>query len=361
VTEQGQVAQPAAQAGSSWYRDWRVWLGVAITVLCLWYAMRGIPLEDVRQAMADADLVMLWVVSVPAYVLSVFFRSLRWRHLTNPIAPIPRMVLFRAESIGFMVNNIVPLRIGELVRTWYLARESGTSTSAILGTVVLERVLDVVCVLLMAAGALALMGGDSSETAMFSQGAKWLLPAALVPLGGLILLRVAPAPMIAIARFFTSPFPARLGKLVEDLLTRFIDGLGALSGGMHLFWIVLHSLIIWLIFSTLPFYAALYAFGLELGGPLETLVTTWVLLAAVGVAVAVPSAPGFVGPYQVAFSMVLTRFGVPPATAFAVGLLAWFVFWATLTLQGLLLVYLGGLSLGELTQETGKDPSEARR
>ena len=357
MTEGPTAIEAAPRRAAAWYRDWRVWLGVAITVLCLWYALRGIPLADVREAVAKADLLLLLLVSVPAYVGSVLFRSLRWRHLTNPIAPIPRMTLFRAESIGFMVNNLVPLRIGELVRTWYLARESKTSTSAILGTVVLERVLDVVCVLLMAVGALALVGSDSSETAMFSEGAKWLLPAAFIPLGGLILLRVAPAPMIAIARVFMTPFPARFGKRVEDLLTRFIDGLGALSGGTHLFWIVFHSVMIWLVFSTLPFYAALYAFDLDLGGPFETLTTTWILLAAVGVAVALPSAPGFVGPYQVAFSMVLTRFGVPPATAFAVGLLAWFVFWVTLTLQGLLLVYLGGLSLGELTQDTGKDPS----
>lgn len=349
------LAQPSR--ARSWYRDWRVWLGVSITVLCLWYAMRGIPLADVKRAMADADLLLLIAVSVPSYVASVWVRSLRWRHLTNPIASISRSTLFRAESIGFMVNNLVPLRIGELVRTWYLARETRASASAILGTVVLERVLDVVCVMLMAAGAVALLGGESSDTGMLSRGAKWLLPAAAIPLGGLILLRVVPDRVIALAGFVTKPLPERIGAVVAGLLARFIEGLGALSGGRHLFWIVLHSLAIWLVFSTLPFAAALYAFDLDLGTPLQTLTTTWILLAAVGVAVAIPSAPGFVGPYQVAFSMVLTRFGVPPATALAIGLLAWFIFWATLTLQGLLLLRVGGLSLDELTQVSGKDPN----
>jgi uncharacterized protein (TIRG00374 family) len=352
-------ATPLAEPSPArrWFWDWRVWLGVAITVGCLWYTMRGIPLGDVRQAMASADVLMLIVLSVPSYVLSVYVRALRWRHLTNPIASIPRMTLFRAEAIGFMVNNIVPLRIGELVRTWYLARESRTSVSAILGTVVLERVLDVVCLLLMALGALALMGGESDDSGMLSRGAMWLLPAAALPLGGLILLRVAPERMIAIAGFVTKPLPEHIGVLVTSLLERFIEGLGALSGGSHLFWILLHSLTIWLVFSTVPFLAAVYAFDLDLGTPIQVLTTTWVLLAAVGVAVALPAAPGFFGTYQMAFSIVLTRFGVPPATALAIGLLAWFVFWVTLTLQGLLLLRVGGLSLEELTQASGKDPS----
>jgi uncharacterized membrane protein YbhN (UPF0104 family) len=73
-------------------------------------------------------------------------------------------------------------------------------------------------------------------------------------------------------------------------------------------------------------------------------------LAAVGVAVAIPSAPGFFGTYQLAFSAVLVAFKVDPATALAMGVLAWFVFWITLTLQGLLMLRFEPTNLAEISR-----------
>jgi len=340
--------EPAAVFRHHWLRDWRVWLGVAISVVCLWLVMRGIPIAEVAAAMERADLPLLLALSVPAYVANVVVRALRWRHLTNPIAPISRATLFRGASIGFMVNNLAPLRIGELVRSWYVARESSTSTSAILGTVVLERVVDVVTVLAIAAVALAWLGVESEETGLLREGAILTIPVALAPLFALLALRLAPDRVIAIVHFFARPFPEGMGHTLESALRRFAEGLGALSGGSHLFWIFFYSLLIWLVFSTLPLLAGTLAFGLDLGPPGRTLMTCWILLAAVGVAVALPSAPGFFGPYQLAFQAVLERFGVEPATALALGLLVWFVFWATLTLLGLIVMRSRGVRLDDL-------------
>ena len=104
------------------WRDWRVLLGVAITVVAFGFAIRGIPISDVVDAMKDAQLGVLIGLSIPAYAGAVISRGLRWRHLTNPIAPIPRGLLTRGVVIGFMVNNLVPLRIGEVVRAVDLLR-----------------------------------------------------------------------------------------------------------------------------------------------------------------------------------------------------------------------------------------------
>ena len=91
------------------------------------------------------------------------------------------------------------------------------------------------------------------------------------------------------------------------------------------------------------------------------MVTSWLLLAGVGVAVAIPAAPGFVGPYQLAFTMILEPMGVPPATCLAMGLLVWFVFWCSFTFQGLIVMRLGGTSLAELTARAGKGSSSEHR
>jgi uncharacterized membrane protein YbhN (UPF0104 family) len=114
--------------------------------------------------------------------------------------------------------------------------------------------------------------------------------------------------------------------------------------------------VIWLILSTIPLLAGIYAFGIDLGSSTETLMVSWLLLAAVGVAVAIPSTPGFFGTYQLAFNSVLERFGVTPAEALALGLLVWFVFWSTLVALGLLVLRSQRTSLGELTLRSSKDP-----
>jgi len=338
------------------WRDWRVLLGVAITVVAFAFAARGIPLSEVTEAMKDTDLVVLLGLSIPAYAGAVIFRGLRWRHLTNPIAPIPRGLLSRGVVIGFMVNNLVPLRIGEVVRAWYVARESGVSASALFGTVVLERVIDVVAVVLLAMAALSFAGAGSAESSFLSRGAVLLLPAGLVPLFGLVLLKLAPGFVIRVAQWFLRPFPERFSASIEQLLRNFARGLGALSRGSHLFWIAFHSAMIWIVFSMVPMLAGLLGFGIDLGSFVQMAVVSYIALGAVGVAVAIPSAPGFFGTYQLAFKTVLEQFGVPSATALALGLVVWFVFWATLTLAGLVVMRTAGTRLSDLTRGAGRTP-----
>ena len=362
----GAAAAPSGEAAVlppgrwAWVRDWRVWFGMAISALCLWYAGRDVPFADLREAFRGVRVWQLVLLSVPGHIGSIYFRALRWRHLTDPITPVETAVLYRAQSIGFVINNLVPLRMGEFVRSWYLARETGTRGAAILGTVVLERVLDIVCVLLMAGAGMAWLGSAAGD-GLLARGARLMLPVAFLPLVALALLRGAPDRVIGLVAWLVRPLPVRIGRFVEDNLRRFTQGLGALSGGTHLFWIFFHSLVIWLGVSALPIIAGLMAFGLDFGSPERTLTVAWILLAAVGVAVAIPSAPGFVGTYQFAFLAVLEPLGVPPARALALGLVVWALWWCTFTVQGLIVMRLGGTSLAELRAASGKDPTGARR
>ena len=339
----------AARRVPAW-RDWRVLLGLGITVVAFGFAIRGIPVKDVVDSMRDANLWVLLGLSLPAYAAAVVFRGLRWRHLTNPIAPVSRSLLCRGVAIGFMVNNLVPLRVGEVVRAWYVSRESGVSASALFGTVVLERVIDVVAVVLIALGALSFAGAGSAESTLLSRGAILLLPAGLVPLVGLVLLRRAPNFTVRMLLWFLKPFPSRFSALVERILRNFSDGLGALSGGSHLFWIAFHSALIWIVLSMVPMLAGLLAFGIDVGSFGQMVIVSYIALGAVGVAVAIPSAPGFFGTYQLAFKTVLEQFGVDSATALALGLVVWFIFWVALTLAGFAVMRSGGTRLRDLTR-----------
>jgi hypothetical protein len=207
-------------------------------------------------------------------------------------------------------------------------------------------VIDISMVILLAALGLAIQGAGSESD--LARGAILLLPVALAPMIGLVCLRVAPDRFIAFAAWMLRPFPEKFEKFVTKALGRFSEGLGALKGGTHLFWIGFHSLVIWLIFSTIPILAGFWALDIELGSPMETLVAAWITLAAVGMAVAIPSAPGFFGTYHAACKVALEPFGVDSETAVALGTLLHATFWVTLTLLGLVVLRSRSTSLGDL-------------
>ncbi len=336
-----------------------MWFGLAVTGVFVWLVLRDVPFEGVARDIARARWGPLLGLSIPAYLLAVYLRALRWRHLTDPIQRIPTGPLFRAVAVGFMANNIFPLRMGEVARSWYLARETGAGVSAVFGTIVLERVLDIVTVVGLAFGVFAVSGAGSDSA--LARGAVFLLPAAAVPIVVLAGLRVAPERVIAAAVWFLRPFPQSVSAFTERLLRGFSQGLGALRGGRHLFWIAFHSLTIWLVASTIPLIAGFLALGIEFASPGQTLRAAWVTLAAIGVAVALPSAPGFFGAYHLACKLALERFGVSPETAVALGTLCHAVFWVCLTALGLVVLRVRQTSLVEVDEAASSADGGSRR
>lgn len=335
-----------------------MWVGVAATAVFAWLALRGVPFGELVRTLAGARWGVLLGVSLPSLLGLVWLRALRWRHLTAPLQPMGAAPLFRAVAVGFMANNLFPLRMGEVVRSWYLGRETGASVAAIFATVMLERALDAVSVVALALLVIALWGAGS-DTAL-ARGALLLLPAALVPVAGLVLLRVAPGRVIGLAHRLLRPVSGRLAASAERLLWRLREGLGALRGGRHLLWIALDSAGIWLVASPLPILAGFWSLGLEFGSPEQTVAAAWTTQAAVGVAVALPSAPGFFGLFHYACRLALGRFGVAPEAAVAAGTLIHAVMWVSLTGLGLAVLRLRHTPLAELERvaEGGQAPPQ---
>lgn len=331
-------------------RDPRVWIGLAVTAVCLWLALRGVSFADVARDMARANLGLLVVVSVPAHVAALWLRALRWRHLTDPIRPIGQGPLFRATAVGFMANNVIPLRVGEVIRAWYLARETGANGTALFGTVILERVIDSAVFL----GLIGVIVGVYGLR-LGAEGAAYGLPLLALlsaPMAFVVTLRFWPGSAIRLAGGIVRPVSEPLAARIEAAVRSFADGLGAISRGGHLFWIALHSLLIWLVASMVPFWVAIIALDIDLGSFGRTLMASYVLLTAVGIAVAIPSAPGFFGPYHLACRAALTRFGVPETQALALGTLVHAIFWVSVTALGLVVLRLRRTSLHELEEHT---------
>jgi len=360
VTSAAGAAKAPRARRSSWRSPW-LWLGVAVSGASLYWAFRDVNLRDVLGQMARANWWLLIGVSLPSQLIAVWLRALRWRHLTDPIAPIGTGPLFRATAVGFMANNLFPLRIGELLRAWYLARETGTDAAAMLATVILERVIDTVTFVFLAGMLLLSMGarsGPSPELMMF--GIPPLLVAAVLPIVFMVSLRVSPERTTRLVRVCTQwALPSWVTDRIEELLRRFADGLGSIRGGVHLVWILLHSIAIWFVFSMIPFAAAIAAMGIDLGGAVRLVEAAYATLVAVGLAVSLPSAPGFFGLYHTACRLALDLFGVPHDQAVALGTVSHLTFWVSLTALGVGVLRFGRTSFGDMeeaAQGAGLDP-----
>jgi uncharacterized protein (TIRG00374 family) len=332
------------------WRDPRLWLGFAVTVGAAAFALRGVDLAAVGREFQRADLWWLILPSVPAYTAVMWLRGLRWRQLTNPIRPLPRMALSRATAVGFLANNVLPLRVGEVLRTLLLARQHRLPPAAVLGTVVIERVIDSWMVISLLVGALWLAGDAGGA---WQRGAVWLLAIACLPALGLGWLRLAPQQVRRVVGVPLRLFPVRVQQLVLAQLDRVDEGLGALRGGRHLFWIGWHTLTIWLVASAIPILAGFRSLGLEFPSAQAELAAGWVTLGALALAVALPSAPGFFGVYHSACRLALERFGFPAETAVAAGTLLHAVFWLTTSGLGLLALRGAGTRLGDLDPDAG--------
>jgi uncharacterized protein (TIRG00374 family) len=331
-------------------RDPRVWLGLGVTVLALWLSFRDVSWSALARDVSRANWWLLVGVSIPAYMWALLLRAQRWRVLARGVAEFETASALRATAVGFMVNNLLPLRVGELVRVWWLAREIKSSASALLGTLILERVIDVVFLL-----------GIASVVIGNQVGRGLLLAAAAAPLLAVLTLRRWPGAAVAVvervaARVVSAARAERLAGIVASVAA----GVASLRGRGDVARVAVTTVGLWAVASVIPFWATLASLGIELGGPAAELRAAFITLVWVGAAVALPSAPGFFGTYHAACVVALTPLGVSREMSLAVGTLAHAVFWMATTAFGLIALRLGGRHLRDALAGADSVESEPR-
>jgi uncharacterized protein (TIRG00374 family) len=318
-------------------------LGIVVSVLLLWWAMRDVSLAEVSREMKGADP-LLFGLAVAATTFQFVIRAARWRVLLLPIAPAvafrPR---FAATNIGFAVNNLLPARVGEFARAYSLSRLTGVPVSSVFATLVVERVLDG----LVLVGFLFAAMASPAFPSFTEVGGVDVRTAAAAIAGVMGLVGVALFFMVVAPERSTSAFEAVAARLLPaSLLTpvlaalrSFLKGLAVLRSGR----LFLASLA-WAIgqwgFLVFSFLLAFRAFGITEVG----VVGAVFLQSLIALAVAVPSSPGFFGPYEAATKLGLSLWGVSAdkAVSMAIGFhLGGFV---PVTLMGVYYLWRMGLS-----------------
>ncbi|MEO8509739.1 MAG: lysylphosphatidylglycerol synthase transmembrane domain-containing protein [Chloroflexota bacterium] len=299
----------------------RVAIGLAISVVALWLALRSIDLDRTLAILGRAAPVGIAVVLM-LVALDVALRALRWGRLIAPVRPVAWQRMLAYMLIGYLANNVLPARLGEFVRSHYLGDREGISRAAALGTVVVERVVDIACVVVIGAAALLAIHGSPSlvRGLIISAVIVVLLIGAIV-----VLLHGHRLPGAERAIAGIDHWPA-VGRLVRSLRAgvRVVQRPSTLLAATGL------TTVAWLA-SGFMFVAAAAAVDVPL-----PLIEAAILSSAIALATAIPAGPGYVGTFELAGVTVGGALGLTADQALAIVLLVHAAILSVTTVGGLI-------------------------
>ena len=342
---------------------WQFWLGLSVSALLLLVLVWQVDLTEMREALADANYLYL-APAVVLYFVAVYFRAVRWRYLLSPLRLLPATRLYPVVVIGYMANNLLPARLGELVRSYYLARRERISASSALGTVAVERVYDGVTLLAWAAvagPALWLLGefDGASDTSRTTWVVLALLTVVLFAVALAILTCLAAVPRFMLfLDWLIGLVPARFRPKAQELARTFVEGLSILNSPRKHLALFLLSLPVWG-FEAAVYFLIGHSFGIDDAfGSAGILVLVIVLLTATSnLATSVPSSIGGIGPFEVVAQQTLVALGVGASAAGAyAGFLHLAALWLPVNAAGLVLMWQQNLSLKGLTGPAVQEP-----
>jgi glycosyltransferase 2 family protein len=301
---------------------------------------------QVKRARVD-----LLVAGFFAVILTYVIRAWRWQYLLRPIGPTRFRTAFRTTVIGFAALGVLPARAGDVLRPYLLARQEGLPVSATLATIVMERVLDLIAVLVLLAlyvwglagpGTLppALLRGIEASSALAGlvalalMGVMWVLATHPERIGSLV---------------FTAArvLPHTMADRLADLARTFSGGFAVAREPRALAAAFAWSFPLWVAISA---EAWLVTIAFDIAMPFAG---TFLLQALLVIGVAVPT-PGAVGSYHEAYRIGVTVFfGAPEDTAVAAAIVTHAVSYFPVVLAGIVFMAQDGLSFGRIKALAG--------
>ncbi|MBN1356826.1 flippase-like domain-containing protein [bacterium] len=239
-------------------------------------------------------LVALWI---RAYRWKIFFPEHRGMRLNS---------LWIAVNIGYMANNVLPFRMGEIIRAWILGRKENRKISESFATIVMERVFDILSILILFVGfTFYFAAGDKVTFPIWLIQGAWILTAiSLLALLFLLALRFKTDPALRLVAFFLKPVPAKFSLRIMKLFGSFIQGLNILSSIPATLGAFTLSMVIWLDLAG-AYYFMFRAVGID-----ATLLVAMFLIVGLAFAVSIPSAPGFIGTFHYVGREILIMTGI---------------------------------------------------
>ena len=329
-------------------KSWRTILGILISAGFLFFAFRGQDYGRMREAVRSFDYRYI-PPALALYLLGIWTRAFRWSVLLRPLTKVGARDVAPITVVGFMANNVLPLRTGEVVRAYVLSKRYEVRKTSALATIAVERLFDGLTMLgfmLVAATAVSF----TSELRHLALIAFVLFAVALI---GLFLLTVGGDLRDRLLQVVLGPLPPPVADRVERMTESFLSGLGVLKRKGDLAAVAGASILAWT-FEASTYYTISRGFDAEIKdvmGVGETLLTTGVA----NLATLVPSSPGYVGPFEYGVQLVVSgALGVPRELALSFAIVVHATLYFPITIWGAIEWWRQHLSLKQVREIDGE-------
>lgn len=323
---------------AGWRKLLYLFLGTAVTIVLLSWVLQNVSLPGVWISLRQAYwqwLLLAWV----AYLAVYWVRAWRWGTLLgasgNPGRFRSRLM---ATFVGFGAGSVLPAYAGEVIRAATLGKLEPISLETTAATLLVERLLDVGVVLLLLLVPIGL-GAVPTHSVLDGLPVGWIgggvvLLWALLLVGALIPAAIAPL----VGQFSRMIGLSRWQSRIELGILTFLAGLSALRQPRRCAIALGQTLLSWLV-NAITFWAAMVAFGITAPGFLGALFTQ----SLTGLAIALPSTPGYVGPFEAGIRLSLTPYAVPVDTVIAYAVALRFVMYVSIPLIAGIIAIASGL------------------
>ncbi|MGB7217038.1 MAG: lysylphosphatidylglycerol synthase transmembrane domain-containing protein [Gammaproteobacteria bacterium] len=314
--------------------------GLVVGAALLWLAVRNVDASAIGASLLRAD----WK-SVPVFLVVLFLyywlKAERWKRLLLPIKRIETRRLFPPLMIGYAMSSILPMHLGELARVYLVRTEQSVRASALLMSIAVERLLDLVTIPVLFA--VAMLGGKALPPAVVNAG----YVVGLIGVCGIAFVAVLvarPALVLGLIRRVAAPLPSRLRDAIVAQIEASADGAAALRSVAGMSSIVALTLLQWTMMGAC-IWLAIRAVGTSPPWPAAVLT-----VAMINVAVALPTSPGYIGSVQAAFVLALLPFGASNEAAVTASIFFHVLAYASVVLVGFAFLLKMGLTPNALAK-----------
>ena len=323
-------------------------IGLLLGGLFLWLAIRDTDFSDVGDRLADANYFYVLLIAI---LLCAFYalKARRWSLIFRSNNPPPVSAVAPSMMLGFAGNNVLPARLGELIRVYLAARDFDVGKSRIVGTLVVERLLDALAILSLLLAATFAFSLESGE---------------IIAARNFLLTICALAIAFVFGVLFVTRLRAKDGndktrrtsllQSVFDKIQRVQRGFAVLGRPQLLVRAMLNSIVQWILMAACIWLSVL-AFGLSISPAIAVFVLVLIIAG-----ITLPSAPGFVGTIEYCFILALGFFGVDATDALSIAIFYHLTTFLFVILSGLVFLHHYGLSISSLAAIAGRSKNKTR-
>jgi uncharacterized protein (TIRG00374 family) len=309
------------------------WAGNLIAVACLLWALKHAKLSELGPELMKID--WRWIVLASLTDISVYFaQGWRWTMLMSPVAKVRVTQTIRSIYVGLFANEILPLRTGEVIRCYLMARWNNLPFSVIVSSALIERIFDGIWLIVL-----------TFATARFVKLPK-VVDQLLIFLVILVAILAGALALIVASKETAHRWVAQSNATWKQRLVTLIDDVHAM-GKSPTFLGSFFASTAYILLQAGPIYAIVRGYGFSAN---DALAPTAVLMVVLRLGTIVPNAPGNIGTFQVLAGEAFAVF-VDRTTAYQFAFILWGVVTLPLLIGGFIALAMTGLKLGELQKE----------